>query len=149
MNVADVMTRSVTYVTQDTSLVDVARTMRQDHVGDVVVTRAGEPGNRPVGILTDRDIVIQVAAVDAPLSSLTAGDAMSRELVTVAADASLVEAVSQMGQHGIRRLPVTDEDGLLIGLLSMDDVLAQLGVLLDNLADVVRFQQQIEEEIHS
>ena len=149
MNVADVMTRNVTFVTEDASLVDVARTMREDHVGDVVVTRRGEPGNRPIGILTDRDIVIQVVAEDAPLDSLSAGDAMSRELVTVQDNASLAEAASQMGQHGIRRLPVTDQDGLLIGLLSMDDVLAQLGSLLDNLADVVRFQQQIEEEIHS
>jgi CBS domain-containing protein len=149
MNVADVMTRAVTYVTEDTSLAEVARTMRKDHVGDVVVTRGAEPGNRPVGILTDRDIVIQVVAEDVPLSSLTAGDAMSRELVTVEETASVVAAVSQMGQHGIRRLPVTDREGQLIGLLSMDDVLAQLGVLLDNIADVVRFQQQIEEEIHS
>ena len=149
MNVAEVMTRNVTYVTEDAPLVDVARTMREDHVGDVVVTRQGEPGNRPIGILTDRDIVIQVVAEDAPLDSLVAGDAMSRELVTVQDNASLAEAAAQMGQHGIRRLPVTDQDGLLIGLLSMDDVLAQLGALLDNLADVVRFQQQIEEEIHS
>jgi CBS domain-containing protein len=149
MNVADVMTRNVTYVTEDTSLADVARLMRKDHVGDVVVTRPDEPGSRPVGILTDRDIVIQVIAEEAQLSALTAGDAMSRELVTVSDSASLVEAVTQMGQHGIRRLPVTDTDGLLIGVLSLDDVLAQLGALLDNLADVVRFQQQIEEEIHS
>ncbi len=149
MNVADVMTRNVTYVAEDTSLVDVARIMRKDHVGDVVVTRRGEPASRPVGILTDRDIVIQVIAEEAELSALTAGDAMSRELVTVSDSASLVEAVTQMGQHGIRRLPVTDTDGLLIGVLSLDDVLAQLGALLDNLADVVRFQQQIEGEIHS
>ena len=149
MNVADVMIRNVTYVAEDASLVDVAQLMRKDHVGDVVVTRQGEPGNRPIGILTDRDIVIQVVAEEASLSALSAGDAMSRELVTVSEDASLIEAVSQMGQHGIRRLPVTDGDGLLIGVLSLDDVLAQLGVLLDNLADVVRFQQQIEEEIHS
>ncbi len=149
MNVADVMTRNVTYVAEDTSLVDVARIMRKDHVGDVVVTRRSEPGSRPVGILTDRDIVIQVIAEEAELSTLTAGDAMSRELVTVSDSASLVEAVTQMGQHGIRRLPVTDTDGLLIGVLSLDDVLAQLGALLDNLADVVRFQQQIEGEIHS
>ena len=96
MNVADVMTRNVTYVTEDTSLVDVARIMRTDHVGDVVVTRRGEPGNRPVGILTDRDIVIQVIAEEAELSALTAGDAMSRELVTVSESASLVDAVTQM-----------------------------------------------------
>ena len=149
MNVADVMTRRVTYVTEGASLGEVARIMRKDHVGDVVVTRPAASGERPVGILTDRDIVIQVVAEDVPLSSLNAGDAMSRELVTVQDDASLVEAVSQMGQHGIRRLPVTDSDGLLIGVLSMDDVLAQAGALLDNLADVVRFQQQIEQEIHS
>lgn len=149
MNVADIMTRGVTYVAEDTSLADVARVMRQDHVGSVIVTRKGQQGNRPVGILTDRDIVIQVVAEGLSLGSLTAGDAMSRELVTVGDNASLIEAVSQMGQQGIRRLPVTDDDGLLIGVLSMDDVLAQAGALLENLADVVRFQQQIEQEIHN
>jgi len=149
MNVSDVMTRAVTYVAEDTSLVDVSCIMRQDHVGDVVVTRMGASGNRPVGILTDRDIVIQVVAEDVPLSSVTAGDAMTRELVTVVETASLSEAASLMGQHGIRRLPVTDTQGQLIGVLSMDDVLAQLGILLENLADVVRFQQQIEKEIHA
>ena len=149
MNVADVMIRNVTYVTDDTSLADVARTMRADHVGSVVVIREEEPGNRPLGVLTDRDIVIQVIAEGTPLETLTAGDAMSRELVTARDTASLFDAVAQMGQQGVRRLPVTDAGGMLIGVLSMDDVLAQIGALLDNLADVVRFQQQIEQEIHS
>jgi CBS domain-containing protein len=114
-----------------------ARLMRQQHVGDVVVVEPEGDAQRPIGILTDRDIVVELVALEADLGTLTVGDAMSDLLFTLPEDMDLLVAVGEMRSHAVRRAPVVDARGRLVGILSIDDVLGVLAELLKDLSCLV------------
>lgn len=116
----DIMTSSVTTVTRETPLRDVARVMRDNHIGDVVVTDRGSL----VGILTDRDLVVRGIAEGRPIETCKAGDVCSEKVVQLDPEATDEEAVKLMRQSAVRRIPVVDH-GTLVGIVSIGD-LAQL-----------------------
>ncbi len=116
--IRDLMTRNVQSCPSSTSLVDAARTMRDEDIGDVIVLD-DDGGMR--GIVTDRDIAIRAVAEGADLSSLTVGDICSGDVVTVSPDTQAEEAVRMMREHAIRRLPVTD-GGRPVGFVSIGDL---------------------------
>jgi len=98
--------------------------MRSEHVGTLVVVQQLPSGLRPVAILTDRDIVVEgVAKRLEELESLCVGDIASRSLVTVGQDWDLDHALETLSRAGIRRAPVVDEEGILVGILAVDDLL--------------------------
>jgi CBS domain-containing protein len=112
--------------------VEAAKQMREHHVGDVVVLP--EPGDRrPVGVLTDRDITVELVAKDLPLSGVSVGDVMSRDIVTVRVQDDLADALEIMTTNTVRRIPVIDEDDKIYGILSIDDV---IGVIAEELKEV-------------
>ena len=129
--------RDVVTASADESVVEVARRMALLDVGDVIVVeeRAGQLP-RPIGIVTDRDLVIEVLArPEASPGTTTIADILRRPLVT-ATEADDVDAVLEtMRQHVIRRIPIVDRDGGLQGVLSIDDV---LGLLRDDIAIVAK-----------
>ncbi len=144
MRVADICTRELVTIAPDEGVVEAARRMREFHVGTLlVVDRPDRP--RPLGIVTDRDLVISVLAI-APetASTLTAGDVMSSDPTTVDVDATVSDALSWMRAAGVRRLPVVDADGCLVGIVSADDVVTALARDLLVLADVYDVEQQRE-----
>jgi CBS domain-containing protein len=114
-----------------------ARLMRAQHVGDVVVVETAGAASRPVGILTDRDIVLELIAKETDLNQITVGDAMSYELFTLPEDMDLLLAVGEMRSHAVRRAPVVNAEGMLVGILSIDDVLGVLAELLKDLSCLV------------
>jgi CBS domain-containing protein len=114
-----------------------ARLMREQHIGDVVVVKPHGEGNKPVGILTDRDIVLELVAKGINLGEVTIGDAMSYELLTLPQDMDLLEAMAEMRSHAVRRAPVVDERGMLVGILSIDDVLGIVTELLTDMSCLV------------
>ena len=126
LGVGAICTRILMIVRAQTPLVEAAACMRREHVGCVVVAEKKEDGEVPVGILTDRDIVVSVVAVGIDPRVLTVADAMTRELAVVREEDSLGSVLSVMRQHGVRRLPVVSVQGWLVGLLSFDDVVAAL-----------------------
>jgi len=144
MAVGEVCNREVVVVETRESVLQAAQLMRRHHVGDLVVVERDAAGARPVGILTDRDIVVELVAAGVDLQAVTVGDAMSYRLVTVAEGAELDEAVRTMAGHGVRRAPVVDGAGRLVGLLALDDVLELLSEQLGELVRLVGREQRHE-----
>lgn len=144
MSVGELCSRVVTVVRREESIMAAARLMRQHHVGNVVVVEAEGDDQRPVGILTDRDIVVELLAKELDLNVVTVGDAMSCELLTLPEDMDLLEAVGEMRSHAVRRAPVVDARGMLVGIISIDDVLGVLAELLKDLSCLVNKEQRRE-----
>lgn len=155
MNVGDICRRQITTVTRHTGLLAAAELMREKHVGLLVVIEPGmdpaapvdKPTGRPVGVLTDRDIIVSVVAGGADPQQLTVADVMTREPVTVGVNASIQQALRTMRQIGIRRLPVVDMGGYLAGILALDDVIDLLASEILNVADAVRNERRIEDAL--
>lgn len=119
--VADVMTQRPRAVTPQTPLTEVANVMEAEDVGAVPLV----DGDRLVGIVTDRDIVIRAVAKGKDPSGMPASAVSSRELLTVSPDDDLSEALKVMAQHQVRRLPVITDDDRLVGVVSQADVALQ------------------------
>lgn len=144
MFVGKLCSRVVTVVRREESIMAAARLMRQQHVGNVVVVEVEGDAQRPVGILTDRDIVVELVAKELDLKVVTVGDAMSCDLLTLPEDMDLLEAVGEMRSHAVRRAPVVNARGMLVGIVSIDDVLGVLAELLKDLSCLVNKEQRRE-----
>jgi CBS domain-containing protein len=116
--VADVMTRRVVYLPEDTTLDEVAQVMRDQGIGDVVVTR----GPTMTGLVTDRDIVVRAIAEDLAPRTTTLSQVTSHELIMVEQSARIEEAVQAMRDRGVRRLLVCDADRQVVGIISLSDL---------------------------
>jgi len=116
--IRDVMTPNPTTVEPSTLVLEAAKVMKQQDVGPVPVT----DGDRLVGVVTDRDIVLRVVADGKDPQSTTVGEIASSDLVTIDPQQNLDEALRLMAQHQVRRLPVVEEDGKLVGILAQADI---------------------------
>lgn len=134
MSVGEYCNREVVVIGKSESVREAVNLMRSHHVGDVVVVdkEGGEP--MPLGILTDRDIVLEILAEDVDLEAVNVGDVMSYELVTVNEDTELMDAINIMKGKGVRRLPVVNKTGALVGILAVDDVIE---LVAEQLTDIV------------
>ena len=121
-------------------LVEAARLMRESHVGYLVVS----DGGAPLGVITDRDIVIEAVATDVSGHEVLVGDAMTAEPVTLTADTDVEAAIESLRAAGVRRAPVVDEGGRIAGVLSLDDVLDHLAMQLESVAGSFRHEQANE-----
>ncbi len=147
MKVGEICNRRVVFARRHESVTQAAERMREHHVGNLIVVDEGGEGRVPIGILTDRDIVVGVVARSPErLEALTVGDVMTDELVTALADASVYDTLMDMRKHGVRRIPVVDREDELIGILAFDDVVEYLAEELGKLADIVRRERRREEE---
>ena len=143
--IGEICMRDVVVATPETTVVAAAKLMRQHHVGTVVIvarTNGGSP--IPVGIVTDRDIVVDVTATDLDPNTITIGDIMRGELVTIRGDENAIEALSIMRAKGVRRLPVVNEEGRLLGLVAFDDLLDLVSEQLAELNRIVSREQARE-----
>lgn len=123
VNVGEICSRSVAYVSEDMSLKQAANLMRTEHVGSLVVVREVPAGRVVAGMLTDRDIAIVAVARDFDPQTLRVAEIMNEDVVTADPGDSIYEAVATMRQKGVRRLPVVGAGGILEGIVSMDDIL--------------------------
>jgi CBS domain-containing protein len=142
--IGEICEREVVYTTRDATVQVAAKMMRQYHVGTLVVVDAAGGRRAPVGILTDRDIVISVDALDLDTKTITVGDIMSPELVTIRAEDSALQAAEVMRFKGVRRLPVVDADGNLAGIVSIDDLLESLTEEMTEMARVLGREREHE-----
>jgi CBS domain-containing protein len=117
-NVGDIMTRPPRTLDVTASVMDAATLMREGDFGDVVVLEEG----RLCGILTDRDIVVRVLATGDDPCSIRVGDVCSRVLTTVSESDGISDAVRLIRAKAVRRLPVLDDDGKLVGIVSLGDL---------------------------
>jgi CBS domain-containing protein len=117
-SIRDAMTSNPRGVETSTPVVEAARLMKSEDVGSLPILES----ERLVGMVTDRDIVLRVVAEGKDVQSSTVGEIASRDLVTVDPQQDLDEALRLMAQHQVRRLPVVEEDGRLVGILAQADV---------------------------
>jgi CBS domain-containing protein len=117
-SIRDLMTKDPRTVTSGATVMDAARVMRDEDAGIVPVVE----GDKLVGTVTDRDIAIRVVAEGKSTESTTVGEIASRELVTIDPQQDLDEALRLMARHQVRRLPVVEEDGRLVGIVAQADI---------------------------
>lgn len=144
MPISEICNREVVVVQCNDTILEAARLMRQHHVGDVLVVEDRGGVRTPVGIVTDRDLVVEIMAPELDQMVITVGDIMAPDLVTVKENTGVFEAIQYMRAKGVRRLPVVDGSGGLVGILTLDDLLELLGEELLALAKLVRHEQKKE-----
>jgi CBS domain-containing protein len=149
MAVGEICNREVVIAKKALSVVDAAQLMRTHHVGDLVVVEEKDGRKQPVGIVTDRDIVVEVVAAGVDPDALKVGDIMGPEVATVRESEGLFEALRYMRDKGVRRMPVVDSTGGLVGILTMDDMLSLLAEEMTELAKLVSHERQREATVRT
>jgi CBS domain-containing protein len=124
----------------NTSICQVADLMRSLHVGDLIVVEYRNDKPIPIGIITDRDLVVKVLALRLDPSSTTAGDVMSRKLVTVKVGEQLESMIEPMRGSGVRRVPMVDADGVLVGIVTLDDIVENFAFAIADISRVSHLQ---------
>lgn len=137
---SDVMTSEVVTCSPGDSIVDVARLMKTEDIGPVLIV--DNDSRTLVGIVTDRDIVIKVIAEGQDVQSTRVGDVMSKKLVTCRAEDDVDVAINAMAQFQLRRIPVVEDNMRLVGIISQADVATRVGAP-EKTAEVVK---EISEE---
>jgi CBS domain-containing protein len=141
MTIGQVCNREVVFIHKQASIPEAARLMREYHVGDLVVIKEKTGKRVPVGIITDRDIVLEVIAEGVDMDDVSVGDIMSDKLVTARESDGLLETIKLMRATGIRRLPVVNDDNELAGILSVDDLIDLFSEQIADLARLIAREQ--------
>lgn len=131
--IKSIVREQVVNASPDISITDLAQLMEEENVGSVVIVEE----ERPQGIVTDRDIMIEVVGHDQDSASMTAADVMSEDLVTVDIESGIFEVLRTMEDASVRRIPAVDSDGNLAGIVTFDDFVILLGRELNLLGDVI------------
>jgi CBS domain-containing protein len=147
MPIGEFCNREVVFASRKTSVPEAAKLMRKHHVGDLVVVTMIDGKQVPVGMVTDRDIVIEIISKSLDFNDFTVGDIMSPNLVTVQNDEGVFEAIRLMRSKGVRRIPVVDKKGALVGIMSADDILDLLAEEMTELAKVAPRERAREAQV--
>ena len=147
MSVGNICNENVITISKDGSIQKAVSLMRENHVGDVIVVESRNAISVPVGILTDRDIVIEMLAKGVPLDAVTVGDVMSFDLEVANSEDDISTTIERMRKKGIRRMPVVNLRGGLVGILSLDDLLEYVADQLKELADLVSKERKHEKKL--
>ncbi|HVW84174.1 MAG TPA: CBS domain-containing protein [Bryobacteraceae bacterium] len=146
MTVGEICTRTVIIAPRETSVREAAKLMRERHTGDIVVADEFEGKRIPVGIVTDRDIVVEVLAEHLNPDQLSVGDIMTGTMVTARERDGIFETIALMRGDGVRRMPIVDASGALVGIVSLDDILELLAEELGDLVGLIRQERRKEIE---
>ncbi len=147
MRVQDLYSPGVSVARPDQPLAEAAGIMLKSHVGSLIVVATGAgAGRRPIGILTDRDIVRGQLRLSADLFCLTVGDVMTPDPLTLTIDASVTEAIEAMHARSVRRAPVVDGCANLLGIVTLDDLLPAVSRELEELATLIGTQARHERQ---
>ena len=144
MLLKDLCNPDVVHCARTTTAAAAARLMRQRHLGDLVVVDDPDDARTPVGIVTDRDLVIEVMAEGRDPAHVTVGVILGTPVVVAREDEDAATAIERMRAHGIRRLPVVDARERLIGVITLDDVLRFHADQAQALAEIVGREQAHE-----
>jgi len=144
MAIGEICNRDVVVIGRDATVQEAAHLMREFHVGELVVLRERAGVKEPVGIVTDRDIVIEVLGEDVNIDAVTVGDIMSNKLLVAREEDDFWETLQRMRIAGVRRLPVVDKHGALQGLVSLEDIIELLSEELAQVAKLVTNEQSME-----
>jgi len=134
MPIGDFCKRDVVVTDRNATVMAAARLMRDNHVGAVVV---GDANGRPVGIVTDRDMVVEVLACGLDPETILVEDIMLESLHTVSEREGVFTTIRLMREHGVRRLPVVNGTGELEGIISLDDLIALLATETEEISKLI------------
>ena len=144
MGIGELCSREVYFVEPDQPLAEAAREMHRRHVGAVVVAEQRGKQLCPIGIVTDRDIVLGEVKRHTDLFALTVQDVMTADPLTLRESEGLSEAIARLKARGVRRAPVVAESGDLVGIVSLDDLLPAAAQELSGLARLIGRQASME-----
>lgn len=144
MKVGEFCNREVVIIKSEEALKNVAELMRKHHVGDVVLIKEDQGKRIPVGIITDRDLVLEIMAPGLQMEKLAAHDIVTEPLCLIHEDKSIFDALELMKEKGIRRLPVVGDNDALVGILTTDDLIEFFNEMLGNMTEVIKRQQKQE-----
>jgi CBS domain-containing protein len=130
MNVSEVMVKNPVEVKPDTSCREIARLMKNRKIGSVVLVEKG----KPVGIITERDLVHRVMALEKDQNTCTAEEVATKPVIAVSIHADVEMVVDIMKDYNIRRLVVVDKDDKMVGIVTTDDLSKQLRGMSEELA---------------
>lgn len=147
MSAGEFCSRDVVVTEKNASIISAARLMREHHVGNVIVVEQRGGIRVPVGIVTDRDLVMEVLAKDVPVNACTVGDIMTFDLVTANETDGIWDTLQRMRARSVRRVPVVSGTGALVGILSADDLLELLSEELSSLAKIIGHQPERERSL--
>lgn len=136
--------REVIITGPETTVLEAAQLMRKHHVGTLVIAEKSEGLARPLGIITDRDLVLGVMAPGLKPDTILVSDIMNEHLFTVLEEESVIETIRIMRGHGIRRIPVVDRQGVLQGIVSLDDLVMLLAEQMTELSKLITHQKERE-----
>jgi CBS domain-containing protein len=146
MAIGEICSRDVVLVHRQMSVREAARLMREYHVGALVIVEESGEGRRPVGVLTDRDIAVGIVAKGLDADGLRVDEVMAPQLVTASEHAGVAETMELMRAKGVRRVPVVDARGLLVGIVTADDFVELMAEELSALARMIQREQRRESE---
>lgn len=146
MSIKELCSRNLVAVGRDDTVYKAAQLMRQNHIGDVLVVEKKQDLVLPIGIVTDRDVVIEIVAPGLDPQVITVGDIMLPSIFTIDEDSSVFDAIRLMTSKGVRRLPVVKKDGGLIGIITLDDLLLLMAREFCSFAKLLTKEQQNEAE---
>jgi len=144
MPIGNIRTREVVVASRDTTVNQVARLMRSHHVGDVVVVDEVDGRQVPCGIITDRDIVIGLVAQGLDPDTIAAGDMMMREITVGRELDGIADTIEIMRVKAVRRLPIVDALGTLVGIVTADDLLQLLSEEMSSLSAMINRERRRE-----
>jgi predicted transcriptional regulator len=144
MRVDQYCKRAVVAIAGEADVAEAARLMREQHVGFLVVFDHKDSLRRPIGVLTDRDIVLEVTALDVDPHSVTVADVMTPQPMIARDSDDLSELMRGMRLAGIRRVPVVDGKGALAGVIAVDDVIDAVSALMGDIAASIKTEQHHE-----
>ena len=144
MLLKEICTLDVASCGRGVGILEAARLMRQYHTGDLIIVDDPDGDRVPAGIVTDRDIVVEVLAKGLDPAETKVAQIMSGKLVIAAAEEDTSDAIERMRLHGVRRLPVVDHDGRLMGIVTLDDMLKLHAAQAAELSGIVSKEQNRE-----
>jgi CBS domain-containing protein len=124
--VSKFMTKTVMTVNLDQTVQSACKIMNENNLGSIVIVKRGINGNEPVGIITERDIIRKIGAVDLFTTQTSIRELMSNNLISIKPDNTISDAIELMHGNNIRRLPVIDNDGKMVGIITDKDILKAL-----------------------
>ena len=144
MTVSEICNREVRTIQRDGSVLEAARMMRQYHVGALIVIDKVNDRVIPVGVITDRDLVVEVLATGLDKEAITVDDVMTQELFAVKENTAIHDAFNFLRRKTIRRLPIINDNGELVGILTTDDIMEILSEEMLDLAKLIRYEHKKE-----
>ncbi|HIC7357918.1 TPA: CBS domain-containing protein [Legionella pneumophila] len=149
MRIGEFCNRDVVMMNGDESVKQAAELMRAHHVGDIVLVEELKGHQVPIGIVTDRDLVVEVMALDVNPEELAVQDIVTRSVLVAREEDSLIDSLALMQEKGVRRLPVVDNEHVLVGIITIDDITELLAEMLHKVVGVVDRQQKVEKQQRS